>query len=316
MDALKMLLSVVATMYNSAQFIEEFCNRVHKTSSNIFGSNFEIILVDDGSPDDSLNVAKQMLAKNTHIKIIELSRNFGHHRAMMTGLMHATGEKVFLLDIDLEEEPEILFEFYEIMQKSDADVVYGQQATRKGKAFERISGKAFYKLLNIMSNQNMPTDTLCARLMTQDYVAALVQHKEREIYMAGLWHITGFKQLPCIVKKHARTTTNYTLRRKIVLAINAITSFSNFPLYLIFYFGIGTSFLAFLFLAYVFIKWFFLSSPLEGWTSLVASVWLMGGLSFIFMGVIGIYLSKIFLEVKQRPYTTIRKIYTTPPKDT
>ena len=246
---------------------------------------------------------------NPHLVVIDLSRNFGHHKAMMTGLAHAQGEQVFLIDSDLEEDPEWLLGFAGQMQQEHCDVVYGVQEQRKGSFFERWSGQWFYWLFRALTGLTLPENIVTARLMTRRYVDALLRHDEREVFLAGLWHITGFNQHPQTIEKHNTSATTYTFRRKMTLLVNSVTSFSNAPLIGIFYIGVAISLLAGAYTAYLVINWLFLSKPLSGWTSVMASIWLLGGLVISFIGIVGIYLSKIFSETKRRPYTIVRQVY-------
>ena len=156
---------------------------------------------------------------------------------MMTGLMHAKGEEIFLTDIDLEEDPENLLIFSSQMQEKKCDVVYGMQNKRRGSWFDRWSGKCFYLIFNSLTGLGLSHDMLTSRIMTKRYVRALVSHQEREIFISGLWHITGFNQVPFLVEKHSTSKTTYTLKKKVSLVVNAIVSFSNIPLKLIFYIG-------------------------------------------------------------------------------
>ncbi|PRC93561.1 glycosyltransferase family 2 protein [Solimicrobium silvestre] len=304
-----MKLSIVTTLYQSASYINEFHRRVSAVANQLVEENYEIILVNDGSPDNSLELALHLTKNDSHVVVIDLSRNFGHHKAMMTGLAHAKGELVLLIDSDLEEEPEYLITFADKMLKEGCDVVYGVQEKRKGNWFERRSGQLFYRFFKALTGLALPENIVTARLMTRRYVAALLQHKEREVFMAGLWHITGFEQRPHLVKKHSCSETTYTFRRKMSLLVNSVTSFSNAPLVGIFYIGVSISLVAFFYTCYLAIQWAFLAKPLSGWTSVMASIWLLGGMIISFIGVVGIYLSKIFSETKQRPYTIIRQIY-------
>ncbi|MGC1182737.1 glycosyltransferase family 2 protein [Legionella sp.] len=304
-----MELSVVATLYQSERYIKEFCQRVSIAANQLVGTSYELILVNDGSPDNSLDTAVQLMVEFPSLKIVDLSRNFGHHKAMMSGLAHAVGKKIFLLDSDLEEDPEWLISFNQQMEEELCDVIYGVQKQRKGSFFERYSGTLFYRLLNFLIKENLPVNITVARLMTRRYVNALLQHQEQEIYIAGLWHITGFKQLPQKVQKHSSSKTTYTLRRKFSLLANSITSFSNRPLIIIFYVGLTIMSFACLNISLLIINKFFLHQVLDGWTSVMASIWLLGGLIISFIGIIGIYLSKIFIEIKNRPYTIVRHVY-------
>lgn len=301
-------LSIVTTLYCSAPYLEEFYTRACAVAERIT-SSFEIIFVNDGSPDNSLEIALSLYSKDHRLKIVDLSRNFGHHKAIMTGLAHARGNLVFLLDSDLEEEPELLKTFYEELRRSRADVVFGVQQKRKGKLFERISGALFFKVFNLLSTHPIPANHLTARLMTQKYVAALVQHHEREFVMSGLWVLTGFNQIPLPVKKHDKAPSTYNFGRKVSHLVNGITSFSNKPLVFIFYLGCLISLISAIGAIDLIVRKILFGTLLEGWASLIVSIWLLGGVTIFCLGIIGIYLSKIFIEVKHRPYAIIKDIY-------
>jgi putative glycosyltransferase len=304
-----MKLSIVSTLYQSAPHITEFYQRVSDAAKNYAGEDYEIVLVNDGSPDNSLVLAVLITESDRHVVVIDLSRNFGHHKAMMTGLANTKGDQVFLIDSDLEEEPECLIAFAEQMKNKCCDVVFGVQDKRKGGWFERWSGQCFYRFFKALTGLALHKNIATARLMTRRYVDALLLHEEREVFMAGLWHITGFDQVPQIVRKHSTSRTTYTFRKKISLFVNSVTSFSNAPLLGIFYLGVLISMVAILFIGYLLSQWIFFVRPLSGWTSVMASIWLLGGMVISFIGVLGIYLSKIFSETKQRPYTIVRQIY-------
>jgi putative glycosyltransferase len=304
-----MKLTIVATLYQSALYISEFHQRATAAAKLFAGDDYEIVLVNDGSPDNSLELAVQLTETDSHVVVVDLSRNFGHHKAMMTGLAHAKAERIFLIDSDLEEEPEYLTAFAEQMLGSKCDVVYGMQVRRKGGWFERWSGKLYYRFFNALTGLNLPENIVTARLMTRRYVDALLRHEEREVFIAGLWHITGFDQKPHFVKKHGTSETTYTFRTKLSVLVNSVTSFSNVPLVSIFYIGVVISLLVASYIVYLVIQWALLAKPLSGWTSVMASIWLLGGMIISFIGLIGIYLSKIFSESKQRPYTIVRHIY-------
>lgn len=304
-----MKLSIVATLYQSAPYIKEFYHRASAAAAQLVGNEYEITLVNDGSPDNSLDLAICLSQSDPHVIVIDLSRNFGHHKAMMTGLSYARGNHIFLIDSDLEEEPEWLLTFSQQMEQEQCDVVYGVQIQRKGDLFQRWSGQLFYYLFQVLTGLSLAENIVTARLMTHRYVDALLRHQERELMIAGLWFITGFDQRPQTIKKLGTSETTYTFRSKISLFVNSITSFSTAPLIGIFYTGIAISLLAAGYAAYLIVSWLFFVQPLSGWTSVMASIWLVGGLIILFVGIIGIYLSKIFLETKQRPYTIVRQVY-------
>ena len=303
-----MKLSIVSTLYRSAPYLEEFHARVSIAAASVT-PDYEIVLVNDGSPDASLEVALTLFNRDARVRVIDLSRNFGHHKAMMTGLAHAQGDLVFLLDSDLEEEPELLHRFLDTLRHEHADVVYGVQSERRGSAVERATGWAFFKVFNLLSNWPIPVNLVTARLMTKRYVSALVAHRERETMIAGLWAVTGFLQVPLALTKHSRSASTYGLGHKISILVNSVTSFSHTPLIFIFYMGAAILCIASGAAGYLVVRRLFFGELLAGWASLIVSVWLLGGLTLFSLGIIGIYLSKIFLETKRRPYTIIRDIH-------
>jgi putative glycosyltransferase len=302
-------ISVVTTLYYSENYIEEFYKRSVNVISGIT-NDYEIIFVNDGSPDTSLTKVLQLQAKDSHIVLIDLSRNFGHHKAIMTGLSFAKGDYIFLIDVDLEEEPEILLSYWKEFQESEGiDVVFGVQKKRKGNFFERLSGEAFYKMFSLLANIDYPHNTLTARLMTNRYVSNVLSFKERELDIWGVFVLTGFNQKGIYVSKGSKGTTTYTLKKKVKMAIDTITSFSSRPLYLIFILGIFITIAAFVNILFIIYNRIRYEIALEGWASILATIWFVGGLIIFILGIIGIYLSKMFTEIKNRPSTIIRNVY-------
>jgi len=241
--------------------------------------------------------------------VVDLSRNFGHHKALMTGLARARGERVFLLDCDLEEDPAWLLAFDQNMRDTKADVIYGVQAERKGGWFERVTGDLFFKVFNQLLTDPIPPNVVTVRLMTARYVRALVAHKDQEVCLAALWQVTGFDQRPVSVAKGSRGETSYSVRRRISVLVNALTSFSNRPLIYIFYLGslvMLSSLLAGGYLIYEALRGHF---GVPGWASIMVSIWFLGGLTIFCVGVVGVYVAKVFTETKDRPYTVVRHDY-------
>lgn len=303
-----MKLSVVATLYRTSVYLSEFHRRA-SAARTFAGDDYEIVLVNDGSPDDSLTQAIELARIDPHVVVVDLSRNFGHHKAMMAGLDQSRGDHVFLIDSDLEEQPEWLGPFWEAMQQGHHDVVFGTQMVRKGGWFERISGEIYYRAFDMLANIEHPRNLTTARLMTRRYVDALLQHRERELVISCLWVITGFNQKAYPITKTSRAGTSYSFIKKMGHAINATVSFSDTPLYLIFYSGLMIFLTALAYAAYLAGRRLVVVQALDGWTSVMVSIWLIGGLVISFVGVIGIYLAKIFSETKQRPYVIVREIH-------
>lgn len=305
-----MKLSIVSTLYQSEKYVDEFYRRSKLAAENYAGDSYEIIFVNDGSPDNSVNIAIEISKIDKHVTVIDLSRNFGHHKAMMTGLAHSCGEQVFLIDSDLEEEPEWLASFANAINESnDLDVVYGTQGDRKGGGIEKVSGLVFYRLFRLLTGIAQPDNIVTARLMSRRYVDALLMHKERELNIGGIWVITGFNQSAIEITKHNTSPTTYSLRRKISHLVNAVTSFSSVPLVFTFYSGLVISATALFFIFLLVLQFLTHSSVPSGYTSIIASIWLFSGLIISFLGIQGIYISKIFMEIKQRPYTIVKSIH-------
>jgi putative glycosyltransferase len=303
-----MRLSIVTTLYKSGPYVEEFHRRVSEAAQRIT-DDYEIVMVDDGSPDNSLEIACTIARGDKHVRVVELSRNFGHHKAMMTGLDHARGELCFLIDSDLEENPALLQEFFDKLNASDADVVYGFQGIRKGDLSERLSGGIAYRLFNTLLAHPIPRNHITVRLMKREYVDSLLLHREQETVIGGLWVITGFHQLGIPVDKQARNETTYSYWRRWLSLIDSVASFSETPLVAIFYLGIAISGLSGLVGIVLLIHKLIFRGAVEGWVSVMLSVWFLGGLLIFCVGVIGIYISKIFIETKNRPYTIVRKVH-------
>ena len=298
-------------MFKSEPYVEEFCRRASAAAQS-FDSSYEIILVNDGSPDRSLDLAVALCRIDPHIRVIDLSRNFGHHKAMMTGLAHAAGELVFLIDSDLEEDPEWLCSFHDTLERERADVVYGVQRRRQGSVVARLTGTLFYAVLNRLLDHPLPRNVITARLMTARYVSQLIRHRDRAVCLAALWVITGFKQVPVVVDKKTRQTSSYGVLARVAVMVNAITSFSDRPLVFIFYLGCAIMALATGAAAHLVWRAMFRQVGVAGYPSLIISVWFLGGVTIFCLGVIGIYLSKVFTETKDRPYSIVRAYYPEP----
>jgi putative glycosyltransferase len=300
-------LSVVTTLYQSAPYIEEFYSRMSKEAQKV-AAHYEIIMVDDGSPDQSLEIALKLADSDPRLKIIELSRNFGHHKAMMTGIDYARGKNIFLIDVDLEEPPELLEKFHAQLHDGNWDVVYGYQNERKGGLLEKWAGAIAWWLINILLPTKVPNNHSTVRLMNSNYARALVSHKERKTAIGGLWVETGYKQTGLSFTKLSRSTSSYRPGSRLIVLLDSITSFSERPLYIIFFLGLIIVTLSAIVSTGLVIQ-FFSGKTLPGWISVMASVWLLGGLGIFCIGVVGLYISRIFIETKMRPYTIVRQIY-------
>ena len=304
-----MKLSIVTSLYNSSSYIKEFHDRIVQQAFQIT-SEFEIVFVNDGSPDSSLAFALDLASNNSNIKVIDLPKNYGHHRAMMIGLEHSAGEYVYLTDVDLEEPPESLTLFWnEIKNDVEMDVVYGITKSKKRPLIRGFLSNSFYTLFNYFTDTPISPDHMVSRLMRRQYVDALLQHPERELFIAALWLHVGFNQKGVETLKDYNGDSSYTLVKRLRLAVNALTAFSSKPLIYIFYLGMTITALAVMASFYILMKKIFSDDVLQGWTTIVLAIYLMGGVTVFSLGIIGIYISKIYTEVKSRPVNLVRRVY-------
>jgi putative glycosyltransferase len=301
-----MLISVVTTLYNSSPHVEDFYRRTLEAVRRP-GCEIELIFVDDGSSDDSVAKVREFLTRQTPATLVELSRNFGHHRAILTGLSFARGDLVFLIDCDLEEPPELFGELLSTLEQAGnsgepADVVYAVPRRRKGGFFERVSGALFYRLFNLLSDVRVPNDWMICRLMTARYVRALLAHRERELFLGGLFGITGFRQLAITAEKHHKGSSAWTLRRKLKVALQAVTAFSARPLWLLAGLGTLISIGSAVAILYMIVRVTVFGLPYQsGWASTMVTISFFGGLNLLAIGIVGLYVAQVFAEVKGRP---------------
>ncbi|MBZ5585432.1 MAG: glycosyltransferase [Acidobacteriia bacterium] len=303
-------LSIVTTLYKSAPFIKRFYAGIQEAAERIAVS-YEILFVNDGSPDQSLAMAVALAQSDPRVRVVDLSRNFGHHAAILAGLRHSRGEFVFLIDVDLEERPEWLLDFWEDMRNGPVDMVYGVQTARTGAPVKRYTGAVFYRLFNLLSETRIPANVCTVRLMSRRYVDAVSQLTEAHVFLAGLFAWAGFAQRPRAVTKVPReTASSYTPLRLIQLFVNAITSFSSYPLTLVFFAGALLTFFSLGYAAWLLaVKIRNPQMVLSGFTSMMVSLWLLGGMLLSVLGLIGMYIGKIFVETKGRPQYVIKRVY-------
>lgn len=305
-----MKISVVTTLYQSAPYVYDFYYAIQRNLLKLT-SDYEIIFVNDGSPDGSLEKAVAIQRNDASVKVVDLARNFGQHKAIVEGLSHTTGALVFSLEADLEENPDWLLCFHSHMTENpECDVVYGVQEKRKGGYLERLFGALFYTLFNFITSTSMPANHVTARLMSRRYVLALLEYTERAFFLGGIYTLVGFRQDPFLINKLNTSSTTYTFAKKVHLLFEAITSFSTAPLKAVFYAGATIFLVSLLSSAYVLLGLY--HGYLPGWASLFLSLWALSGLIMASIGIVGIYISKVMDEVKLRPRTTVRHIYATP----
>lgn len=304
-------ISVVTTLYLSEKYLNSFVQKVEEVFKEIGIQNYELIAVNDGSPDKSLATILQLKKNHPYIRVVNLSRNFGHHYAICAGLSQAKGNYVFLIDCDLEVEPVILKTFYKEIYENKYDVVYGMQPKRKGRFIEKYFGGLFWKTFNFLSDSKVPENVITERLMTRAYVDGLMQLGDKNLFLGGMMYWAGFNQKGISVQKGLREgNSTYGFRKRFKLLVQAITSFSAYPLKLLFNFGLILTCGSFLYGSFLIIqKIIYPEKILQGYTSIIVLILFSTGLIIAVLGLIGIYLEKVFNQVKQRPLFIIKEIY-------
>lgn len=303
-----MFISLVSTLYRSEAFVEEFARRA-ATALGAVTNEYEIVLVDDGSPDRSCEIARRLVGEIKQLRVIELSRNFGHHPAILAGLGAARGELIFLVDSDLEEPPELLGQLLGAL--GDNDVIYGRQRNREGhSALRRLTSAAFWQLISRVSKVPIPPFMLNVRLMRRRYVDALLAMPDRNIFLGGMFAWPGFRQTAIDIERQPRTDTSYSWRARFRLAAQAAIAFSDGPLYLVFGIGLLVTLISFLIGVVVLVNK--LVNPdvvVDGFTSIILSIWFLGGVLLFCVGVLGFYIAHIYNQTRARPRYFIRAEY-------
>ena len=299
-----MKIALIVPAYNEEEALPVFWQAVEPVLQKENGFRFEYIFVNDGSTDGTLSYLKDLSARNKYVKVISLSRNFGKEAALTAGLNEAVqADAAIVMDADLQDPPELIPAFLEKF-KEGYDVVYGTRQNRQtDSGLKRISANAFYKFYSLISTRPMPENAGDCRLISQRVVQALLQLPERERFMKGLFNWVGFKSVSIPFVRQARQAgkTKWNYWRLWNFALEGITASTTIPLRLWTYFGFSVSLFAFLYALWVAAKKIIFGNPVSGYSSLMVAILFFSGVQLISLGVIGEYLGRTFMEVKQRP---------------
>lgn len=296
-------LSIVVPCYYEEESLPELYRRLTETCAVYAEAGYEIVLVNDGSKDRTWEVISGLHAADSRVVGVSLSRNFGHSMALTAGLDVCRGERIMIIDADLQDPPELLPEMMAVMDAEKADVVYGKRLRREGETwFKRVSASLFYRMMNKISDVPMPKDTGDFRLINRRVVEALRAMPETARYTRGMVAWIGFKQIPLKYERKARFAgvTHYTFDKMLRLALDGITGFSIRPLRLGFYLGffmIVMSFVLMAYIAYAYVT----QDTVRGWASLALIVVMSQAVQWILLGLIGEYVGRIYQESKHRP---------------
>jgi dolichol-phosphate mannosyltransferase len=297
------LLSVVIPCYNEEAVIVETHRRLTHTLGTLSLDEFELLYVDDGSRDGTPMILRGLQAADPRVRVLRFSRNFGHQTAVSAGLEHARGDAVVLIDADLQDPPEVIGEMLERWREG-YDVAYGRRLERAGEtAFKRGTAKAFYRLLNRLSDTEIPLDVGDFRLMDRKVVDALVAMPERARFIRGMVSWVGFRQVAVPYGRAERVAgeTKYPLFKMLRLAVDGVTSFSTAPLRLASYVGVASSVVALVGIVYALATRLLTDRWVPGWAALFVAVLFVGGVQLLGLGIIGEYVGRVYDEAKGRP---------------
>lgn len=304
------VLSVVSPMWNEAESADAFLTALTSIVDGIDDLDVEVVIVDDGSTDATPMLLAEWAARRHDVSVLTLSRNFGHQAAITAGVFSARGDVVVIMDSDLQDPPELIPVMVD-RWRSGADVVYAVRRERRGEsAFKRATASLYYRGLRWLSDTDIPADTGDFRLVTREVVEALRSMPERDRYMRGMVAWVGFTQVPVEFDRPERFggDTKYSLGRMMRLGTAGVVGFSDKPLYIAIGFGFVMMVLAFVGLGYVVLSSIFGWGDLvRGWASVIISVMFFSAVQLIFLGVIGIYVSRVFVESKGRPLYIVKK---------
>ncbi len=301
-------LSLVIPTFNEEGNVQRLYQEIRAVLAQLQLEHYEFIFIDDGSSDASLHNIEALRAQDPKVHYLQFSRNFGHQHALKAGLDHARGAAVISLDADLQHPPALIADMLHHW-RNGAEVVYTRRHDKQNVGFfKKMSAKAFYWLANRLSEVPIEEGTADFRLLDRKVVDAIKSFKESHLFLRGLIPTLGFKQVALDYEAAARHSgqSKYSFGKMLRFAINGITSSSAKPLYFSIYLGLFFAFLAFVYGCYAIYIAVFTNAAITGWTSLIASVLFIGGIQMILIGIVGIYLGKLFVQSKQRPTYIIK----------
>ena len=299
-----MLVSVIVPCYNEEAVLNLYYEEMNRVTGILSNYDFEMIFVNDGSKDKTLEILKKLSNKDKRVKYISFSRNFGKESAMYAGLKNSNGDYVVLMDADLQDPPETLVEMLKAATEEGYDSVATRRMTRKGEPpIRSFFAKKFYKIMNKISNTEIVDGARDYRLMSRDFVDSLLRLSEYSRFSKGLFGWVGYetKWIAYENVERAAGETKWSFWKLLLYSIDGIVAFSTVPLSISVVLGVFFAFLSFLGILFVVIRAAIYGDPVAGWPSMMSIILLIGGVQLVCIGILGIYLSKTYLEVKKRP---------------
>lgn len=305
-----MKLSVVIPCYNEEACLERLHERITAAALGSAGDDYEVVLINDGSCDASWQIMQRIAALDAHVVAVNLSRNHGHQLALTAGLDICRGERILIIDADLQDPPELLGPMLETMDREQADVVYGVRRSRAGEtAFKRATAHGFYRLLSRATEVDIPVDAGDFRLMSRRALDALLALPEQARFIRGMVAWIGFRQVPFAYDRDERFAgvTKYPLKKMVRFALDALTGFSSAPLKLASHIGLALSVGSVILILYIAYAWLS-GHSIQGWTSLMLVVVIIGAVQMFVLALMGEYIGRLYNEAKRRPLYIVQEI--------
>jgi dolichol-phosphate mannosyltransferase len=305
-----MTLSIVVPCFNEEACLAELHQRLSEAARAAVGEDYELVLVNDGSRDASWPMMQRMAADDAHLVAVNLSRNHGHQLALTAGLDLCRGETILIIDADLQDPPELLLPMLQAMREQNADVIYGVRKSRAGEtAFKRATAHGFYRLLSRATEVDIPLDAGDFRLMSRRALNALLAMPEQARFIRGMVAWIGFRQVPFAYDRAERFAgeTKYPLRKMMRFAFDALTGFSSAPLKLASHAGLWLSLGSLLLILYIAYAWL-AGQSIQGWTSLMLVVVVLGAIQMFVLALMGEYIGRLYNEAKRRPLYIVQEV--------
>ena len=303
-------LSIVVPCYNEQECLAALHERLTAVARATAGEDYELVLVNDGSKDRTWPMMQEYCARDPHLVAVNLSRNHGHQLALTAGLDLCRGEKILIIDADLQDPPELLPDMLATMEREEADVVYGLRQSRAGETkFKRATAAAFYRLLARATEVDIPVDTGDFRLMSRRALNALLAMPEQARFIRGMVAWIGFRQVPLPYMRDERFAgvTKYPFSKMVRFALDALTGFSSAPLKLASHLGLALALGSVILIAYIAMSWA-TGQTIQGWTSLMLVVVVLGAVQMFVLGLMGEYIGRLYSQAKQRPLYIVQDI--------
>ena len=306
----KKKISVIVPMYFEEKVVNECYNRIKKVLGSLTKYEHEIIVINDGSKDKTLEILEEIAKKDKKLEIISFSRNFGHQAAVTAGLKFVSGDAILIIDADMQDPPEVLEEMLKLWEQGN-DIIYGKRKTRKGESkFKVLSAKIFYRTLNALSDVEIPLDTGDFRLVDKKVVDVINNMPEHNKFLRGLFSWVGYNQKEYKYERQERFAgkTKYPLKKMLKLALDGIISFSTKPLKILGILGIFSIIISFVLLVYALISFAFsLNQLTPGWTSIMVAITFFSGIQLVSIWIMSEYIGRIYDETRKRPEYIIDK---------